>query len=364
VPKNRKSKTRRRSRYTGATIDIHAHFVPEEYLRLIESEGEPHGLRLRPGSTGPLIMIGQTPIGPITAGYHNLDLRLKEMDANRVRVHALSLMPPMVYWGDGSLGLRLARLVNDAMAEANRLHPDRFVFFATLPMQDPEAAANEVNRAVTELGCRGIYLGTNVRGKELSDPSFLPVFERIHTLGAPIFLHPLNVIGSQRLTNYYLHNLLGNPFDTAVAAANLIFSGLLDRFPKLTVCLPHAGGALPYLIGRLNRGWKVRTECKTLKKPPSSYLRRFTYDTISHAPESLQYLIKLVGADRVMMGSDYCFDMGYRRPVEVVGALKLNRADQEKILGRNAMRLLRLEQSRLLPMPRTATSPAPSRAMS
>jgi aminocarboxymuconate-semialdehyde decarboxylase len=213
---------------------------------------------------------------------------------------------------------------------------------ATLPLQDPEAAVTEAERAVTELGCRGIYLGTNVRGKELTDPSFFPVFERIHALGAPIFLHPLNVIGSQRLTSYYLHNLLGNPFDTAVAAANLIFSGLLDRFPKLNICLPHAGGALPYLIGRLNHGWKVRQECKAMKKPPSSYLRRFTYDTISHGPEPLRYLINLVGADRVMLGSDYCFDMGYERPVEVVSALKLSSNDQEKILGGNAARLLRL----------------------
>ena len=299
-------------------------------------------MQLRSGPNGRLIAVGQVAIGPITPHYHDLEVRLKTMDVRSVTVHALSLMPPMVYWADGALGLRLAKIVNDAMAEANRAHPDRFVFLATLPMQDPEAAIKEVDRAVTELGCRGIYLGTNVRGKELTDPSFVPVFERIHELKMPIFLHPLNVIGAQRLTNYYLHNLLGNPFDTAVAAANIIFSGLLDRFPKLEICLPHAGGAFPYLVGRLNHGWKVRQECKTLKKPPSSYLRRFTYDTISHAPESLDYLVNLVGADRVMMGSDYCFDMGYDRPVKVVTALKLNRADQTKILSGNAARLLRL----------------------
>jgi len=233
--------------------------------------------------------------------------------------------------------------VNDAMAAAARAHPDRFVFLATLPMQNTEAAAGEVERVAAEPGCRGVYLGTNVRGKELSDPTLMSVFERIHSLGIPVFLHPLNVIGAQRLSQYHLHNLLGNPFDTAVAAANLIFSGHLDRFPKLQVCLPHAGGALPYLIGRLNRGWKVREECKALKKSPSSYLRRFTYDTISHAPESLRYLIDLVGADRVMLGSDYCFDMGYERPVEAVTALKLGRGDQEKILGGNAKKLLRLK---------------------
>ena len=331
-----------RSRGSTRAIDIHAHFVPEEYLRLIEAEGEPYGVRLRSGPNGPMIVVGQAMIGPITPHYHNLEVRLKSMDRQKVKVHALSLNPPMVYWADGALGIRLAGIVNDAMAEATRVYPDRFVALATLPMQDPEAAVSELNRAVTELGCRGIYLGTDVSGKELTDPSFLPVFERAHALAVPIFLHPLNVIGSQRLTNYYLHNLLGNPFDTAVAAANIVFSGLLDRFPKLQICLPHAGGAFPYLIGRLNRGWKVRQECRALKKPPSSYLRRFTYDTISHAPESLDYLIKLVGVDRVMLGSDFCFDMGYDRPVKVVTALKLSRAEQEKILRGNAARMLRL----------------------
>jgi aminocarboxymuconate-semialdehyde decarboxylase len=326
-----------------SAIDIHAHFVPEEYLAIVGTEGEPRGVRLRSTPAGPIIQVGPVPIGPITAPYHDLELRLKEMDKQGVAVHALSLMPPMVYWADEALGARLARIVNDAMAAATRAHPDRFVFLATLPMQDPEAAAGEVERVSSEIACRGVYLGTNVRGKELSDPTFIPVFERIHSLGIPVFLHPLNVIGAQRLSNYHLHNLLGNPFDTAVAAANLIFSGHLDRFPKLQVCLPHAGGALPYLIGRLNRGWKVRKECKALKKSPSNYLRRFTYDTISHAPESLRYLIDLVGADRVMLGSDYCFDMGYERPVEVVTALKLSSSDREKILGGNAKRLLRIK---------------------
>jgi len=342
VKAGRRAGNAKRSHQAASTIDIHAHFVPEEFLRLIEVEGEPYGVRLRSDPRGPLIVAGQTAIGPISAHYHNLDLRLRSMDSQGVAVHALSLMPPMVYWADGALGLRLARLVNDTMAEASRTHPDRFAALATLPMQDPEAAVAEVERAITELGCRGIYLGTNVRGKELADSSFLPVFERIDALRVPIFLHPLNVIGAQRLPNYYLHNLLGNPFDTTVAAANIIFSGLLDRFSKLEICLPHAGGAFPYLVGRLNHGWKVRQECRTLKKPPSNYLRRFTYDTISHAPESLNYLIKLVGADRVMMGSDYCFDMGYERPVIVVTALKLSPSERMKILGGNAKRLLRL----------------------
>ncbi len=168
-------------------------------------------------------------------------------------------------------------------------------------------------------------------------------YERIEEFGLPVFLHPLEVIGAERLTPYFLANLLGNPFDTAVAAAHLIFGGVLDRFPDLDICLPHAGGAFPYLVGRLNHGWKVREECRHLAHGPETYLGRFYYDTISHSAEALEYLITGVGAERVMIGSDYCFDMGYAQPVEVVSGHPHLDADQKAlILGGNARRLLDL----------------------
>jgi aminocarboxymuconate-semialdehyde decarboxylase len=324
-------------------VDIHAHFFPRAYLDLIESDGPAHGLSLRAGPQGPSIMVGQVPFGPIAPGYYDLDVRLRAMDAQGVRLHALSLTAPMVYWADADLGLRLARVVNDAMAAAARAHPDRFVGLATLPLQAPEAAVAEVDRAVTELRLRGIYLGTNVRGTDLDDPALTPVFARIAALGVPIFLHPLNVLGGARVGAYYLHNLLGNPFDSAVAAARLVFGGVLDRFPSLRVCLPHAGGAFPYLLGRLDRGHRVRPECRHLPRPPSAYLDRFSFDTISHAPDALRYLIGLVGADRVMLGSDYCFDMGYEDPVGALKAVEpLDAEDRARILGGNALRLLGL----------------------
>jgi aminocarboxymuconate-semialdehyde decarboxylase len=328
----------------SAVVDIHAHFVPEGYLRLIETDGPAHGLALRPGPAGPLIMIGKVPIGPITPGYHDLDRRLQDMDRQGVTIHALSLMPPMVYWADAELGQKLARVVNDAMAEAVRALPDRLVGLATLPLQAPDAAVAEVGRAVTGLGLRGVYLGTNVRGADLDDPSLTPVFQRIAELQVPVFLHPLNVLGAPRVGAYYLHNLLGNPFDTAMAGARLIFGGVLDRFPSLRVCLPHAGGALPYLLGRLDRGHSVRPECRHLPRPPSAYVDRFFFDTIAHSPDALRYLIGLVGADRVMLGSDYCFDMGYEDPVGALRAVEpLSEGDRTRILGGNAMRLLGLD---------------------
>jgi aminocarboxymuconate-semialdehyde decarboxylase len=337
--RRRRPTTRRKT----AAIDIHAHYFPESFLRAVETRGESFGLTLdRSDPVGPAIQAGPILGGPLRREFHDLEARLKEMNRIGVQVHALSLTFPMVYWADAELGVQLARSTNDAMAEAHTAYPDRFVGLATLPMQDPKRAAEEVDRAARLPGIRGVYLGTNVNGQELDDPSFAPVWERINVLDLPVFLHPLNVIGAQRLAPYYLANILGNPYDTGIAAARLICGGVLDRFPKLTICLPHAGGTLPYVIGRMDRGHEVRRELAHMKRPPSSYLRRFTYDTISYAPASLSYLIDLVGSDRVMIGSDYCFDLGYDRPVEVVTRLKLSSADEAKILGGNARKLLGL----------------------
>jgi aminocarboxymuconate-semialdehyde decarboxylase len=265
------------------------------------------------------------------------------MDRQGVAVHALSLTAPMVYWATAEFGARLARAFNDACAEAHTAYPDRFVGCATLPMQDPERALTELDRAARLPGIRGIYMGTNIAGRELSEPAFFPLFERCEELGLPVLLHPLTVVGHDRLRPFYLNNLLGNPYDTAIAASHLIFGGVLDRLPRLQVCLPHAGGALPYLWGRLARGQKVRPEAqKVAKKPVRAYLRRFTYDTITHDPGALRYLVHTVGADRVVLGSDFCFDMGYERPRDIVGRVGLSAADVRKVLGGTAARMLRL----------------------
>jgi aminocarboxymuconate-semialdehyde decarboxylase len=329
----------------ASAIDIHAHYFPERYLDLIERAGGAFGTSIdRSNPKGPVIVMRGARTPPLDVTYWDLDRRRRAMDRHGVAVHALSLTVPMVYFADGELGQRLAEAVNDSMSEAHRAFPDRFVGCATLPMQDPKRAVAELERAAALPGIKAVYLGTNVNARELSDTAFAPVFAACEARRLPVLLHPLNVIGAARLGTFYLNNLLGNPFDTAVAAAHLVFGGVLDRHPKLEVCLPHAGGAMPYLVGRLQHGQRVRPENqKVAKKPFSAYLRRFTYDTISHAPESMRYLIDLVGADRVMLGSDYCFDMGPARPREIVDRqLRLSAADRARILSGNARRLLGL----------------------
>ena len=299
-------------------IDVHAHFYPPAFIKLIREEGGPLGAEVTDTDKGPVLKVNEIVTQPIHAKFTDLDTRIQAMDEQGVKVHALSLSLPMVEWADARVGHRLAVAVNDSLAEAHTLHPTRLYGLATLPWHAPELAVKELERAAKLPGVRGVYSATRVRDLELSDPSLFPIYERIEALGLPIFLHPVSVIGHARLNQFYLHNLLGNPFESAIAAAHLIFGGIFDRYPKLVVCLPHAGGAFPYLVGRLQRGYDVRQDLKKIKHGPMDYLRRFYYDTVGYAQVHHEYLVKLVGSDRVMMGSDYCFPIAYEQPAKIV----------------------------------------------
>ncbi len=210
-------------------------------------------------------------------------------------------------------------------------------------MQAPDLAARDVERCATLPGVRGCYLATPVRQQALSDPALFPVYERIEAIGLPLFLHPVFVVDPERLGPHYLTNLLGNPFESAIAAAHLIFGGVLDRFPGLQIVLPHAGGAFPWLVGRLHRGWEKRPDLRHIDHGPFDYLRRFHYDTIGYSDAVLDYLVRHVGADRIVMGSDYCFPIAYEQPVDNVRSNPwVDQAQQRLIVEGNARRLLGL----------------------
>ena len=325
------------------TIDTHAHYFPQSYIDLVAKYGHRSGTTVTEANGATFIQVGlNLRTGPITRTFIDLDERLKLMDAQGVGMHALSLTQPMVYWADDDLGAQLCVAYNDAISAAHKAHPNRFIGFACLPMQNPTLALAELERAAKLPGVNGVYLATAIRDRELSERSFFPIYARCEALGLPIFLHPM-MINNERMKQFYLVNICGNPFDTALAACHLIFGGVLDAFPKLEISLPHAGGALPILRGRMDRGFVIRAECKHLPRPPSEYLKRFTYDSISYSEEILEYLIKLVGVDRIMVGSDYCFDIAYEEPVKFVDGVKsLNDEQKQQILWGNAAKLLNL----------------------
>lgn len=325
------------------TVDIHAHYFPQAYLDLFNSESQRYNTEFHMTEQG---FFFKTPIessGPLPAKFIDLKLRLADMDTQGVSVQALSLTGPMVYWADGEFSHKLAATWNDGAVEAHKAHPDRFVVLATLPMLDPDRAVDEVNRASKLPGVRGIYMGTNIEGRDLDDPLFEPIFARIEAAGLPVFLHPLPpILGGKRLQPYSLTNVLAYPLDTTVAASHLIFGGVLDRHPNLAFVLPHAGGALLNVIGRMDHGWTVIPAAKHSSKIPSAYLRRFFYDTIAHSKPLMEYTVSQVGAERIMLGSDYCFPIGYERPVENVEELRLSPEQQKMILGGTAARILKI----------------------
>ena len=324
-------------------VDVHAHWYPRRFLELLAREGPAHGLEWKETDKGPQFRIRNLLTGPAGPRFVDLDARLQAMDEQGVGAHALSLSQPMVYWAGRELGMRLAAVFNDEAAAAHEKAPSRLYGLAMLPMHEPDLARREAERVAKLPGIRGVYMATAILERELSDESFFPVYEALEGLGLPMFLHPVFVIGEERLRKFYLTNLLGNPFESAIAAAHLVFGGVLDRFPKLEVVLPHAGGAFAWLAGRLNRGWEKREELKHIQQPPVAYLRRFWYDTIGYSDAVLEYLVENVGEDRIVMGSDYCFPIAYEQPVKnVMDNPRLAPAAKQAIVAGNAGVLLKL----------------------
>jgi aminocarboxymuconate-semialdehyde decarboxylase len=324
-------------------IDTHTHFFPVEWVRLLQRKGPEHGATLGQDANGAVTFAYPGIRQVFATGFVDLDHRLSVMDAQGIDVHCLSLTTPMVYWTDARFGLELSQVYNDACSEACVRHPARFAGMAVLPMQDPALALGELDRAARLPGMRGLYMGTHVNRQNLDDPAFFPIWERCESLGWPVFLHPLDPLHADRLDRYYLRNVIGFPYATAIAVASLIFGGVMDAFPRLEVVLPHAGGMFPPLTGRWDHGYDVKEEMRGCRLHPSEYLRRFHYDTIAHDEALMMNVIRQVGIDRIVMGSDYCFGIGDPEPATTVRELgALSVAEREQVLGGTAAKLLRL----------------------
>ena len=329
------------------TIDIHAHILTEDTIRLLQSEAPKLAPRLSDidDQFGTLEVAGSV-YRNFPRGGWDVERRLQDIAACKVDVQVLSVCPQtFLYAQPPALAAVFARIQNEQLAKLAKQRPDHFLAIATLPMQAPRQAADELRHAVNVLGLRGAHIGSNIAGKNLDDPELEAVWATAAELDAFILLHPINVAGADRLSSYYLTNLIGNPLDTTIAAACLVFSGVLERYPGLKICLSHGGGFVPYQAGRFAHGWHVRAEPKRkLAKPPTESLKRFYFDTIVHSKEALEFLVASAGAEHVLLGSDYPFDMGMPDGVLQVRGLSLSPADQASVLGARAHALLTTTQ--------------------
>ncbi|MQA78690.1 MAG: amidohydrolase family protein [Streptosporangiales bacterium] len=326
------------------TIDVHNHYVPPEVADDARRGDGFDGMRTEVVDGQEWVVHRQGYRYPLLPAFHDHETRLAAMDERGVDVGVLSIAPTLfMYWTEASGAADFARRTNDALAAFAAEADGRIRPVANLAMQDPDAAVAELRRAVADLGMCGAQIGPVVGDLSLDDSSFRPLLAAAAELDVPLIVHPSNVGVRRGLGDFYLTNLVGNPLESTICAARLIFGGVLDELPGLRIVLMHGGGYLPYQFGRLDHGHHVRPEARDCAHDPSSYLTRFWYDTITHATEPLRYLIGLVGASRVVYGSDFPFDMAGGPYAEQLAGIELDPADDAAIRGGNAADLFGLK---------------------
>jgi aminocarboxymuconate-semialdehyde decarboxylase len=326
------------------TIDIHAHVLSEDTMQRMCREAPAIGPTLSEvDKDGATLKVADIVQRPFPRGGWDMEVRLRDMDAYGIDMQVLSVLPQtFLYEQDPSLTATLCMIQNEAIAGLVAARPDRFMGIAGLPLQAGQRAADELRRSMQELGLKGALIGSHVEGRNLDDPDLEPLWATAAELGALILIHPQKVAAGERLGGYYFKNLIGNPLETTIAAASLVFGGVLERYPDLRVCLSHGGGYTPYQLGRFVHGWNVRPEGKKhLKTSPEASIRRLYFDTILHFDPALKWLVETYGAGHVMLGSDYPFDMGMFDCVKAVRELAVSEADRDTILGRGVDAMFR-----------------------
>jgi aminocarboxymuconate-semialdehyde decarboxylase len=331
------------------SIDIHAHLVPHSLWSAVEAQREWHTFRHQPGDgLGTVIdTLGRRTGFSSPKVKFTTRERLQDMDAQGVDVQVVSIHTPLMgYHLEPKQGLDLARAVNDEIAQMTREHPTRFAGLATLPAQDTDLAIIELERAVRDLGLKGAELDTIVNGENWDEPRFLPLFKAAESLGAVLFFHPQpqNNLMQARAGRYGLSNSLGVIVEDAIVVAALILGGILEACPDLKACIAHGGGPACYAMGRVDRGWQgTPPTLRTIPNPPSSYQRRLFYDTVVGNEASLRFLLDQVGADRVVLGSDWPFVPWHPSPVTWLQGLEtISQDEKDRMLWLNLEALLGL----------------------
>lgn len=325
-----------------AIIDFHNHFYPPEYLEAIERGSST--VRVTRDAAGNPVLHYPGDYNVAVPGHRDIDYREQVLREAGVDTQVITLTTPGTHVEAPATAVRLARLVNDAFAKIVAGKHGRFAALATLPLNDPGASVSELLRCVNELGFRGAMLFSNVNGTPLHDERFLRLYEVANELEAVLYIHPTNPVGVEAMMDYWLMPLVGFLFDTTLAAAGLVFSGVVENFPDIRWVLGHLGGAIPYLAERLDRGYLAFSECrKNIAQPPSAYLKKFYYDTVNFDPHAIDLAIEFAGPNQILAGSDYPHQIGsIPMMLESIRALREDEDVKARILGGNAKRLLGL----------------------
>ena len=323
-------------------LDFHNHFFPAPYLNEI-AKGHAKASATT-DELGRTLMVTDGDYNIIVEEHHNPVARIAAMDAAGVDMQCLSMTVPGVHSERPAIGVKLAQLVNDGFADIIAQHSTRFTALAILPLQDPQASVIELERAVTQGGLRGGTLFSHINGKNLDDVAYWPLYEKAIELDVPLFVHPIIPVHIGAMRDYRLVAVEGFLFDTSIATSRLIYGGVLERYPTLTLILAHMGGTLPFLAERMDRGFEVYPECRThISQPPSVTLRQMYMDTFPHTPKAIQYAIDFAGADKVLMGSDYPHQIGdLPGAITTISELPISEHDKTLILGKNARRVLKI----------------------
>jgi aminocarboxymuconate-semialdehyde decarboxylase len=321
-------------------IDFHNHFYPPEYLDALRSGSSAVEVTIDDDGNPRIYYPGDYNIA--VPGHRDIDYREQVLMDHGVDTQVLTLTTPGTHVEKPATAVKLAALVNDAFARVAASRRGRFTAFATLPLNDPAASANELRRACRQLGFAGAMLFSNVNGAGLDEPCFLPLYEQADDLGAVLYIHPTSPVGVEAMTDYWLMPLVGFPMDTTLAAAKIVFSGIPERFPRIRWALCHLGGAIPYLAERLDRGFEAFRECRAhLQEHPSHYLKQFYYDTVNFNPAALRLAIEFAGIDHIVAGSDYPHQVGsIPKMLSTIEGMGLADAGKRAILSENAARLL------------------------
>lgn len=327
-------------------IDIHTHIMPDKMPNWVQKFGYGEFIHLEHRNCKACMMKGDKLFRVVEENCFEVDLRLKEMDETNVTMQVLSTIPVLFnYWANAKDGLETSRFFNDHIAESVCKHPKRFMGIGTVPLQDIDLAIKEMERCVIELKMPGLEIGSNINGKNLNDAYFFPFYEAAEKLGCALFVHPWEMMGEDQMQKYWLPWLVGMPAETSRAICSMIFGGVFEKFPKLRVAFAHGGGSFPATIGRIEHGFNVRPDLVAIDNPvnPRNYIHKFWIDSLVHDEQALNFILQLMGEDKICMGSDYPFPLGEHHPGKLIEDIIVDNSLKEKLLWQNAMQWLHVQ---------------------